>query len=180
MIHPVIRVFVERAESRRAALLGLAAAVPGPYWTRSALGESWTAWEHLAHTASADSLFAPLVAGAGASMGTIDPGPADAFAAARTGALDQYGALPLTELLEAAAAARRDLVAVLATLGPHHLERAVRVPGARNAWGEPLAITLHSYLEQWAAHDGLHESAIREAISTPPDLSAVMLARRFR
>jgi DinB family protein len=171
MIHPVLRVLVERAAARRVSLLGLVSVIPEGFWVRRVPGDDWSAREHLVHALTADDAVAEFIAGS--------PENAD-LEAARAVAMTQGAELPMKELLELAAKGRSRLIEVLFTMTPVDLERALPIPGAVNAWGERLSITVFQYLEQWAAHDAVHEAAIREAIATPPDLTAIAMTRRRR
>lgn len=177
MMHPVLRVLVERAAAKRTSLLGLASVVPDGYWTRSSLGDAWTARQHLAHALTSDDGVAAFI-GTAAEQGRAEPGID--IEASRSAAMERGAALPLPELIALAEAGRTSLVKVLAALGPADLERQLVVPRVATAWGEPVTITLYRYLEQWAAHDGVHEAAIREAIATSPDLTAIAMTRRRR
>ena len=174
MMHPVLRVLVERAASGRISLLGLASVIPDGYWTRSSLGDAWTAREHLTHALTADGGVAGFISN------TAEPEPAWDLGAARDAAMRDGAALPLPELLSHAEASRAQLITVLGTFGPADLDRALVIPGVVTAWGEPVSISLYRYLEQWAAHDGVHEAAIRDAIATSPDLTAIAMTRRRR
>lgn len=178
MMHPVLRVLLDRADARRGSLLGLAEAVPGDYWARTAPGDAWSAWEHFAHALSADELLLPVLERSRSGRGPIDLGAGDSFAFEREAALRRLAALDFRDAVARAAGWRRRLVEALSDFEPTQLERPLLIPGVRSAWGEPLAVSLYGYLEQWAAHDGVHEAAIREAMLTPPDLSAVMLAKK--
>jgi len=86
----------------------------------------------------------------------------------------------LGELLAEASAWRGQLSRALHALPPGALDRELIVPGVVGAWGEPKTVTLLAYLEQWSVHDQEHEQAIRAAVATSPDLSAVAYVRRLR
>lgn len=172
MIHPVVRVLLERAEARRTSLLGLAAVVPDGSWARSAPGAEWTARHHLAHALTTDAVIAPLITRFRAEELAV-------LARRRVEALASTVALPMTDLLVRAESGRDDLKRRLAELTAGDLETTVSLPASGNAWGETASISLLQYLDLWASHDPEHEAAIRAAISTPPDLSAVAHARRM-
>ncbi len=182
MMLPEVRVFLERANARRQSLPGLTTVIPEGYWPRTAPGDLWSARNHLEHVASADAfledMVASLVAGTETWLArTIDPG---VLASARTAAMAALAPLPFEDLLSAMAESRAALAAALALMDPTHLLAPVFVAGHVSAWGEPRPVAFSSYLDTWAAHDGAHESAIREAVSTPPDLVTVAMARRLR
>lgn len=182
MMLPEVRVFLERAGARRQSLFGLVEAIPPAYWPRTAPGDAWSARNHLEHVATADdflgSLILDIVRGAEPWLaGTADP---RGLLFARAEAMQRFESLPLEALLDAMAGARSMLVESLARLEPAHLLGPVFFAGHVSAWGEPLPITFSSYLDAWSAHDTAHEAAIRDAVSTPPDLVAVAMARRLR
>lgn len=182
MMLPEVRVFLQRAEGRRHALLGLVDAIPPALWSRTAPDDAWSARNHLEHAATADAfldaLVADLLAGAETWLArTTDPAM---LLAARAEAIQRFEPLPLDGVLEAMAEARTNLFSSLGRLERSHLLAPVFVAGHVSAWGEPRAVTFGSYLDAWAAHDSDHDAAIREAVSTPPDLVAVAMARRFR
>lgn len=179
---PEVRVYFERAQARRQSLLGLMAAIPPGYWSRSAPGDSWTARNHVEHVATADDFLGELIeavrSGSEAWLaGTRDPG---ALIQARTTAMEQHAPRPLPGLVEEIARSRQALAERLTNLERMHLTAPVYVAGRVSHWGEPLPITLSEYLASWAGHDAEHAAAVREAVSTPPDLSAVALTRRLR
>ena len=171
MMHPVFRVLVERADARRVSLLGLAAVIPDGFWSRRAPADEWSARQHLAHALSADGVVAEFIA---SSAGQAE------LEAAREGAIAEGATMALNKLLERAAEGRSRLLEVLSDLSPADFERALPVPGVTSTWGEPLSITVFQYLEQWAVHDAVHELAIREAVATSPDLTAIAMTRRRR
>ena len=182
MMLPEVRVFFERAGARRQALLGLVEVIPTTYWPRTAPGDAWSARNHLEHVATADAFLediaARLVNGAETWLaGTSDP---RALFVARAEAMRRFEGVPLDAILEAMTVARTHLARPLAGLERSHLLEPVFIAGHVSAWGEPRAITFGSYLDAWAAHDSAHESAIRDAVSTPPDLVTVALTRRLR
>ena len=176
MMLPVVRVLIERAESARFRLVGLAEVLPEAMLDQSQPGDLWSARFHLAHALTSDTLSLELIdGGSPAQFGgwfvELEP--------RRLAAIEAGAMQPVRELLDTAAAERRRMVRALATLGPSDLEETAALP-ARSAWGEPARITLYQYLEAWSAHDPGHEQAIRLAILARPDLSAVALARRRR
>lgn len=73
---------------------------------------------------------------------------------------------------------RARLVALLGQLGARHMEARVFVAGVVDGWGEPVAWELRRYLAAIPEHDSEHEAAIRRAVSSAPDLSAVAVAQR--
>ena len=170
MIHPVVRVLVERAAAGRVALLDLAGVVPGEYWQRRAPGGAWTAQEHLTHALTADGLLLDVLA---------EPGQAVELARVRAEAIGAGVKLPYERLLEAAAAQRQELIRFLEGLPANDLEGPLVFPGTSETWGRPRSISVQRYLEVWAAHDAEHTAAIREAISAAPDLSAVARTQRL-
>lgn len=182
MMLPEVRVFLERAGGRRHALLGLVEAIPLALWPRTAPGDAWSARNHLEHVATADAFLDTLVAdlAAGAETWLARTSDQQALLAARIEAMQLFETLPLEGVLEAMAQARSELVSALGELERTHLLVPVFIAGHVSAWGEPRAITFGAYLDVWAAHDSDHEAAIREAVSTPPDLVAVAMARRLR
>lgn len=182
MMLPEVRVFFERAGARRQSLLGLVEAIPSTYWPRTAPGDAWSARNHLEHVATADTFLDDIVARMVDGAETWLAGTADAHGllAARAEAMQRFDGLPLDAILDAMAVARTRLARSLAVLERSHLLKPVFIAGHVSAWGEPRAITLGSYLDAWAAHDSAHESSIRDAVSTPPDLVTVALTRRLR
>lgn len=177
-----VRVFFERAGARRQSLLGLVAAIPTAYWSRTAPGDAWSARNHLEHVATADAFLDDIVAGLVDGAETWLAGatnPRDLLAA-RAQAMQRFDGVPLDGILYAMAAARTRLALSFAVLERSHLLEPVFIAGQVSAWGEPRAITFGSYLDAWAAHDSAHEASIRDAVSTPPDLVTVALTRRLR
>lgn len=182
MMLPEVRVFFERAGARHQSLLGLVAAIPPTYWPRTAPGDAWSARNHLEHAATADAFLnevvARLVDGAETWLaGTADP---HGLLVARAEAMQRFEGVPLDAVLDAMAVARSRLARSLAVLERSHLLEPIFIAGHVSAWGEPRPIAFGSYLDAWAAHDSAHESCIRDAVSTPPDLVTVALTRRLR
>lgn len=176
---PEIRVLIERAEMRRAALESLLAAVPGDYWKRRAPEEEWAAVEHLRHVATVDDLVVGILREAEAGRREValgDPNAEDP----RLVAMRAVGELSVEELVQRMRESRGRAVWQVGRLGPDSLETAVVMSGAVDAWGLPVRWPLRTYLAAWVEHDDVHAGAIREAISTPPDLSTIMMARRRR
>lgn len=177
---PEVAVIARRAAARRAMLDGLLDAIPTSYWEQRAPGDAWSVRNHLEHVATADR---PLLAlleearrGTGeAWLGGPEPG---AFLRARDEAMTEVSALPIGDLRDLLCASRAAVETALATLPFAACECAVRVAGAEDRWGMPVAWPLRTYLASWAGHDGLHEAAIRNAITSPPDLVTIMQARR--
>ncbi len=179
MMLPEIRVLIERAEMRRAALEGLLEAVPGDYWDRRAPEDEWSAVEHLRHVATVDDLLVSLLREAGTGLDEVSlggaPGEDD-----RIAAMHSVERLSVEELVRRMRGARQRAVRQVGRLGQEALETAVLMPGAVDAWGMPVRWALRSYLVAWVGHDDVHAAAIRRAISTPPDLSTIMVTRRRR
>jgi len=169
---PSVRVFIERAIARRTSLLGLVDSLPADYWQRATHSGAWTAKQHLAHVATTDRLVVRVIESISLES------PFANLAEDRLAAIAEAEDQPVAELLDRMAEERTALVAVFARITPVDLEASLPVPGTRTPWGEPVAILVSSYLDSWARHDGDHEEGIREAIATPPDLSAVALAKR--
>jgi hypothetical protein len=180
---PEVRVLLERAEARRHVIHGLLEVVPEAFWLRSASGDAWSARSHVAHLGAMDGPVATLLGRA--SFGapeawlydTSDPA---ALESVRSTAMAQLVYSSPQELLRALAQARHAVVAALEELRPAELEMHVLVAGAADGWGRQMRWPLRDYLRHWAEHDAVHETAIREAFTTPPDLSAVALTRRLR
>lgn len=182
MMLPEVRVFFERAEARRQSLLGLVAAIPPGYWLRSGPGDAWTARHHLQHVATADDFLGALIetvcSGGEAWLGGTRDLPA--LLQARAAAIEEHAPLTLSALIDRLSQSRQVLAERLSELDRVHLAAPVFIAGRISHWGEPLPLALSAYLASWAGHDAGHEMAIREAVSTPPDLSAVALSRRLR
>ncbi|MEO8538619.1 MAG: hypothetical protein ABI577_02685 [bacterium] len=177
----MVRVLVQRAASGRHSLLELVSVLPGGYLERQATDDDWPAHVHLGHALTSDALVADFVRLVHGDAGSDELGVHFAsLAAGRIAAIDSAIKLPLPELLDLAADAREALVGELQLLAAGHLEFVLPVPGVRDAWGQPLGVSVLSYLQQWANHDSGHESAVRRAIATNPDLSTVALTRRLR
>ncbi|MEO9254213.1 MAG: DinB family protein [Tepidiformaceae bacterium] len=180
---PEIRTFVERAIAHRQLLDDLLDVIPDEYWLRRAIGEDWNARNHLEHVATADDLLdgdlERVIAG---SPQIWLGGNADAavLGELRRGAIDAVADESIRGLREQMARGRERTLASLGQLRSVHLETAVFVPGLMTAWGEPFRLPLREYLAAWPSHDSEHEAAIRRAITSPPDLSAVALTRRKR
>ncbi|MGE0601380.1 MAG: maleylpyruvate isomerase N-terminal domain-containing protein [Dehalococcoidia bacterium] len=174
----VVRVFAERAVARRESLLELVSVVPEDSWSRNAPGEPWDAFHHLAHALSADNgVSEVLPAFTRTAARTI---PVVELLSRRESTIESAVALDLDQLLAQGAAARRQVLVTLEDLEQSDLECAALFIDQRSPWSQPAPITLFAYLEQWSHHDAEHEAAIRAAISTPPDLSAVAHTRRLR
>lgn len=177
---PEVAVIARRAAARRAMLDGLLDAIPPSFWEYCAPEDAWTVRNHVEHVATADR---PLLAlleearwGTGeAWLGGPEPG---AFLRERDEAMTEVSALTIGDLRELLRVSRAAVEAALATLPFAACECMVRVAGTEDRWGMPVEWTLRTYLASWAAHDGLHEAAIRTAITSPPNLVAIMQARR--
>ena len=178
---PEVRTLVERAASRRHALEGLIAAVPEAYWGLRAAGDQWTALDHVRHVATVDVVVVELAEAAGAPGEALWVGGARNAAALeerRAGLMEGVREQERGALIETMRRSREDAMRALLAAPVGALERGVRVAGSLTAWGEPRAFTLRSWLAAWAEHDGEHEAAIRRAIETPPDATALTLAAR--
>ena len=180
-MNPVVRVLVQRAESRRHSLLDLVRVVPDEYLGRTAAGDAWCARDHVIHALAVDDPMARLFF-AVASTPTVSElsSAMSRLADARAEAIRERQHLTVEALVATAEASRRLLVEALAELAPDHLDVLIPIPGARTAWGEPLGLTVFQYLEQWANHDSVHEESVRMAVATKPDLSTVALTQRRR
>ena len=180
---PEVRVLLERAQARRHVIHGLLEVVPEAFWLRSTAGDAWSARAHVAHLGAMDGPVATLLRRASSGDGeawlcdTSDPA---ALESVRTAAMAQLAHSSPPELVRALAEARDAVVVALDELHPAGLEMHVLVAGAADGWGRQLRWPLRDYLRHWAGHDAVHEAAIREAFTTPPDLSAVALTRRLR
>lgn len=174
---PTVRVLVERAASARYQLAGLIAVLPPAMFDHRAAGDDWTVRTHTVHALGSDAL----------SLEFLEGGATADFAswlhelpARRAAAIASSAGTAPADLLERAQAARAALVTALAQLTPAELQLSAALPGMRTAWGDERRITLYEYLLAWSSHDGAHEQAIRLAILSRPDLSAVALTRRRR
>lgn len=180
---PEVRTLLERAEARRLVLEGLIASVPREYWERRAPEDAWSAFDHFCHLATIDSFLSELLAAAaeaGQSLWVAGTSDARELEARRILMMESVTALGITELREAMRQSRAVTVEALQALPPESLGRDVRVAGVDSPWGEPRVFALRAYLTLWAEHDSDHEGAIRRAIETPPDASALSLAARRR
>ena len=178
---PEMRTLVERAAARRHVLEGLIASVPEDYWERQATGDAWTALDHVRHVATVDGMLVELAEAAGRPGeelwvgGTQDAG---ALEGRRVALMEGVGEQGIDELVATMWESREAAVEALLALPVEALDREVRVAGVVTPWGEPHVFTLRAYLAAWAEHDGEHEAAIRRAIETPPDVTALTLAAR--
>ena len=176
-----MRTLVERAAARRHVLEGLIASVPDSYWDRQASDDAWTALDHVRHVATVDSMLVELAGAAGRLGEELWVGGTRYTATLeglRVGLMDGVGEQSVGDLAETMRESRAAAVEGLLALPAAALEREVRVAGVLTPWGEPHAFTLRAYLTAWAEHDGEHEAAIRRAIETPPDATALSLAAR--
>jgi len=178
---PEVRVIVERAAARRASLEGLVEAIPADFWARRATGDAWSAHDHLTHVATIDELTGETLNQILSGERTVwiaGAGTPEMLAARRQALLDKEAAMPMAALRQRMRETRVGLVRLLASLRAVHLDARILVAGVVEGWGEPLAFGLRRYLAALPDHDTEHEQAIRQAISAPPDLSAVALTRR--
>lgn len=177
MMLATVRVFLERADGARFRLLDLAAAVPEELLARQAQADEWPARTHLGHALTSDGPVATFVE----RFLSPEAEPERLFEqvlAERASAIAAAQECSVEELVDLAARERRRLISGLSSVRPAHLERTMTVPGLRDAWGQPHAVSLAGYLRAWCQHDLEHEAAIREAIRTTPDLSAAALVQR--
>jgi hypothetical protein len=180
-MEPEQRVFVERARARRWQLEALVAAIPEGYWDRRAPGDDWSARDHLAHLATVDQLVVELLdalrQGQQAWLGGPEPA---ALERRREDARLRVRGEPTGVLLATMRAERGRALAALRSSPATLLDGTVRVASVLDAWGRATSWSLRAYLASWIEHDDLHAEAIRRAITVPPDLSTVLLARRAR
>ena len=178
MMLPEIRVLIERAEMRRAALEGLLEAVPGDYWDRRAPEDEWSAVEHLRHVATVDDLLVSLLREVESGLDEVWLAGGAPSGDDRIAAMRSVEGLSVEELAGRMRGARQRAARQVGRLGQVALETAVIMPGAVDAWGMPVRWPLRRYLVAWVEHDDVHGTAIRRAISTPPDLSTIMVTQR--
>lgn len=180
---PEVRVMLERARSARVSLDGLLDVLPADYWDRAEAGSRWTLRDQLAHLASADGILEDLLRSVTAGESRVWVGgtedPAELFVR-REAPLTELGWLSLEALRTNAAEARAAVESGCAGLDASMLDAGVFIAGALDRWAEPLRWGLRVYLSSWAAHDSVHETSIRAAIATTPDLSTVALTQRRR
>ena len=180
---PEVRTLVQRAVAHRFALEGLFDALPESYWERGAPGDAWSARNHLQHLATVEAV---LVEDLGRVVDGANDlwlgGAADAalFHERRAANMEAVSDLPCAALRAEMSANRAHAVNTLGALTADHMEASLRIPGVVDRWGQHVRYSLREYLTSWPNHDVAHESAIRAAISAPPDLSAVALTRRHR
>jgi hypothetical protein len=180
---PEVRTFVQRAAAHRFALDGLLDAIPESYWERAAPGDFWSARNHLQHLATVEAaLVQDLVSVIDGAAELWLAGSPDAalFHERRAAVMEAVAGLPCDALRGEMAANRALAVATLGALTPDHMEAGLLIAGVVDRWGQPVRYSLREYLAAWPNHDLAHDGAIRAAISTPPDLSAVALTRRHR
>ncbi|MCY4391127.1 MAG: DinB family protein [Chloroflexi bacterium] len=179
---PEMRTLVERADAHRHVLEGLIASVPEDYWDRQAPDDAWTALDHMRHVATVDRMVVELLEAAERPEEELWAGGVRdeaALEARRVELMDGVRAQDIHELVATMRESREAVVAALLAVRVETLEREVRVAGVLTPWGEPHASSLRTHLTGWAGqHDGEHEAAIRRAIETPPDVTALTLAAR--
>lgn len=178
---PEVRTLVERAAARRHVLEGLIESIPEEFWRRQAPDDAWTALDHLRHVATVDGMVVELAEAAGQPGEALWVGGATDAAeleARRLALMEAVAGQPVGELVEKMQASREGAVEAVLALSQGALDREVRVAGVLTTWGEPHSFSLRAYLGAWAEHDGEHEAAIRRAIETPPDFTALTLAAR--
>ncbi|MGE5596267.1 MAG: DinB family protein [Hyphomicrobiales bacterium] len=178
---PEVAVIAGRAAAARSQLDALLGVVPEEHWERREAGELWTARNHLHHLATIDAPVAALLRAVREPGGDVAPFAAATMAeveAARMDLLASVSALSTAELRARMERERAETLAVLATLDATDLERGVLLPGAVDARGRTVTITLRRYLAAWATHDTEHAQAIRRAISRPPGPGDLAIAAR--
>ena len=177
-----MRTLVERAAARRHVLEGLIASVPEDYWDRRAPDDAWTALDHVRHVATVDAMVVELLEAAERPEEELWAGGVRDVAeleARRVELMDGVRDQDIHELVVTMRESREAVVAALLAIRVEALDREVRVAGVVTPWGEPHASSLRAHLAGWAGqHDGEHEAAIRRAIETPPDVTALTLAAR--
>jgi hypothetical protein len=174
---PEVQVLVQRAMMRRSTLEDLVAAIPPSYWARQAPGDDWTAAAHLRHLATVDDFIVEILDAVRSGQPEVGLG-SSAIEDRRLEAIRSLEGSPLEEVVQRLRTSRPTALALVARLGPVELEAVVIAERTVDAWGAPLRWPLRTYLAAWAEHDDVHAHAIREAVSTHPDLSAVMLTHR--
>ena len=180
---PEVRTLLQRAAAHRFALDGLLDAIPESYWERAAPGDAWNARNHLQHLATVEAILAQDLARVidGANDLWLGGSPdAVLFHERRAAMMEAVADLPCAALRGEMAANRHDAVNTLGALTAYHMEAGLRIPGVVDRWAQPVRYSLREYLTAWPNHDTAHDAAIRAAVSTPPDLSAVALTRRHR
>ena len=179
---PEMRTLVERAAARRHVLEGLIASVPEDYWDRRAPDDAWTALEHVRHVATVDAMVVELLEAAERPEEELWAGGVRDVAeleARRVELMEAVRDQDIHELVVTMRESREAVVVALLAIRVEALDREVRVAGVVTPWGEPHASSLRAHLTGWAGqHDGEHEAAIRRAIETPPDVTALTLAAR--
>jgi hypothetical protein len=176
---PETAVLLQRAAARRLILEGLLDSIPPDSWERQAPGDAWSARSHLAHLATIDELVLPIVRQASDGnpvlwLGGPEPGDLELK---RTAALVSVAGASTAQLRAAMSATRETVARAVGSLPQHALERLVRMARTEDGWSVPAAWPLRTYLAGWAEHDGVHEEAIRRAMTAPPDFSTVALIR---
>ena len=180
---PEVRTLAQRAAAHRFALEGLFDALPESYWERAAPGDAWNARNHLQHLATVEAVMVEDLSRVidGANDLWLG-GSADAafFYERRAATMKAVSDLASAALRGEMSANRAHAVNSLGALTADHMEASLRIPGVVDRWGQHVRYSLREYLTAWPNHDVAHESAIRTAISAPPDLGAVALTRRHR
>jgi hypothetical protein len=179
MMLATVRVLIERAEGARFRLVDLASAVPEELLSRRGPGDDWPVRTHLGHAFTSDGPVKTLVDGLLSAEADCEA-LFEKVMAERASAIASAQERSVEELMDLAGRERHRLISALARVQPAHLELTVTVPGVRDAWGRPVVVSLVGYLQAWCQHDLEHETAIREAIQTTPDLAAVALVQRRR
>ena len=179
---PEMRTLVERADAHRHVLEGLIASVPEDYWDRQAPDDAWAALDHVRHVATVDRMVVELLEAAERPEEELWAGGVRdeaALEARRVELMDGVRDQDIHELVATMRESREAVVVALLAIRVEALDREVRVAGVVTPWGEPHASSLRAHLTGWAGqHDGEHEAAIRRAIETPPDVTALTLAAR--
>lgn len=180
---PEVRVLVERAMARRVSLEGLLDALPEHFWERVAPGEVWSIRQQVAHIGHTDEVMALLLAEARDGRREVWVGGTDdarEFLEVRSAAVMRAGELGIDELRAIAVSSREQVVEAVSGLENEHLEAGIRIAAAVDRWGVPVLWSLREYLAAWTAHDPEHETSIRAAMVTAPDLSTVALTQRTK
>ncbi len=172
-ILPEVHSLLGRAATGRFQLLSLVDVLEEPHFRLRAEGDAWTVHDHLAHVAAVDGITTEIVASVSAQP--LDLTPFLALREPRRLAFLDADHEPVAAL----ARTRETMTATLAALDPSALSSAVVFPAA-DAWAQPVAMQLRSYLVEWAIHDRLHEASIREAVRTAISPAALALAARAR
>ncbi len=134
-MNQVVRVFVERAQSRRLSLLELVSVVPDDSWSRRSMHEQWNAYRHLAHALTADDGVAAMIPAFAATNPTrLHVGE---LHEERENLIESVVHLELAALTELSVDARRRVLINLGALAQPDLEREIIFVDERSPWGQP-------------------------------------------